>query len=135
MPLYRRIARRGFNNARFRSEISIVNLEDLEKKYEAGETVNAATLYERRLVRKKNSPVKVLGKGKLTKKLVVEAERISAAAREAVLGAGGEVRQAGTPAGKGKTEVARPEDEKRRPAGKKESKADKKEVNDEGNGE
>ncbi len=89
MPMARRIAKRGFNNRQFADEVVIVNLSTLEKHYENGETVNRETLAEKRILKGRYDVLKVLGKGELTKKLTVEAERFSASAKEAITKAGG----------------------------------------------
>ena len=141
MPLYRRIARRGFSNARFRPEIAVVNLKDLERKYEAGQIVNAESLYSRRLVRKKDTPIKILGNGKLSKKLIVEVEKISSSARQAVLAAGGEIRDSGGGSVQREAEAARAKEKAVHPKGaaktaeKEAQEAENEEANDEGNGE
>ncbi len=91
MPLYRRLPKKGFYNP-FARVYQIVNLRQLEEKFEDGETVNRETLKARRLIHKLDLPVKILGKGNLTKKLIVEVDKLSAAAKEAILRAGGEVK-------------------------------------------
>ncbi|MBP3366422.1 MAG: 50S ribosomal protein L15 [Treponema sp.] len=91
MPLYRRIARRGFSNAPFKKEYAILNVADLEKKFADGETVNRESLKARRLVGKVKDGIKILGNGDISKKLVIEVEKISAAAKEKVEKAGGSV--------------------------------------------
>jgi large subunit ribosomal protein L15 len=90
MPLYRRLAQRGFSNHPFKKEVQIVNLGDIEKRYGASETVSLASLIEKGLV-KKTVPVKVLGDGDLTKNLVFEVFSVSAAAKEKIEKAGGSV--------------------------------------------
>ena len=92
MPLYRRIARRGFSNALFKTEYAIVNVSDLETKYADGDIVNRETLIKKRLVTKKRLPIKILGDGEVTKKLNVEVERISASAKVKIEKAGGTVK-------------------------------------------
>ncbi len=89
MPMARRIAKRGFNNRQFADEVVIVNLSTLEQNFENGETVNRATLAEKRILKGRYDVLKVLGKGKLTKKLTVEADRFSKSAKEAIASAGG----------------------------------------------
>lgn len=89
MPMARRIAKRGFNNRRFADDVAIVNLSTLETNFEDGETVNRKTLAEKRVIKRRYDVLKVLGKGNLTKKLTVEAERFSASAKEAITSAGG----------------------------------------------
>lgn len=93
MPMARRIAKRGFNNKQFADDVVIVNLSTLEAKFENGETVNRETLAEKRVIKGRYDVLKVLGKGKLTKKLTVEAERFSASAKEAISAAGGTVKE------------------------------------------
>jgi large subunit ribosomal protein L15 len=88
MPLYRRLAHRGFSNYPFRKEWEIVNLGEIEKRYEAGETVEFASLIKKGLV-KKNNPVKVLATGEFTKKLSFNVAAVSAAAKEKIEKAGG----------------------------------------------
>lgn len=90
MPLFRRLARRGFSNHPFKKEYQVINLGDIEKKYEDSETVDAASLIKKGLV-KKAVPVKILGNGELTKKLTFKVAAISAAAREKAEKAGGTV--------------------------------------------
>jgi large subunit ribosomal protein L15 len=63
----------------------------LENNFENGETVNRETLAEKRVIKGRYDVLKVLGKGKLTKKLTVEADRFSASAKEAISAAGGKV--------------------------------------------
>jgi large subunit ribosomal protein L15 len=91
MPMARRIAKRGFSNAKFAPEVVIVNLSALEANFENGETVNRETLAEKRVIKGRYDVLKVLGKGKLTKKLTVEANRFSASAKDAIAKAGGKV--------------------------------------------
>ena len=91
MPLFRRIARRGFSNKPFKTTYQVVNVCDLNR-FADGETVTAETLRERGLARKRGVPVKVLGDGELTRKLVVDVAKVSAAARAKITALGGEVR-------------------------------------------
>ncbi|MCQ2248933.1 MAG: 50S ribosomal protein L15 [Treponema sp.] len=92
MPLFRRIARRGFSNARFMKDFAVVNLCDLEAKFADGETVNAESLKAKGLVGKVVDGVKILGDGDVTKKLSVEVAKISASAKEKIEKAGGSVK-------------------------------------------
>ena len=92
MPLYRRIAQRGFSNSPFKKEFAIINLVDLEAKYADGETVNRTSLKEKGLVGKIVDGIKVLGNGEISKKLTVEVEKISASAKEKIEKAGGSVK-------------------------------------------
>jgi len=99
MPLYRRLAQRGFSNYPFKKSFQIVNLRDIGKRFKDGETVDEVSLFDRGLIkgRKKNGglkvdfPVKILGDGDLTKKLVFnEGIAVSASAKEKILSSGGE---------------------------------------------
>ena len=86
-PLQRRLPKHGFHNP-FRREYAIVNLADLEERFEAGATVDPAQLAARRLVRR-GLPVKILGDGELTKPLTVHAHKFSASARQRIEASGG----------------------------------------------
>jgi len=90
MPLYRRLAHRGFSNYPFKKEWQIINLGEIEKRYEAGEVVDAASLYKKGLI-KKSLPVKILAFGNLAKKLTFNVTAVSAAAKEKIEKAGGSV--------------------------------------------
>lgn len=86
MPLYRRIPKRGFTNIN-RKEYAVVNLDGLNR-FDDGAKVTPESLKEAGLV-KKSSAVKVLGNGKLNKKLTVKASKFSATAVAAIEAAGG----------------------------------------------
>ncbi len=94
MPLYRRIAKRGFSNSPFRTDYEVFNLRDIETRYENGETVNKETLVLKGLLKKGTALVKVLGDGELTKKVSVDVDKVSASAKEKIEKAGGSVVQA-----------------------------------------
>lgn len=95
MPLYRRIARKGFSNYPFKKEYVCINVELLETKFNDGETVNKDSLIEKGFISSKsNSMVKVLGNGEITKKLIVEVDKVSASAKEKIEKAGGSVKTA-----------------------------------------
>lgn len=87
MPLQRRIPKRGFNNI-FAEEWAAINLSALEV-FEDGATVDAAALADKGIVKKANLPIKVLGNGKLTKKLTVKLNAFSASAAEKINSVGG----------------------------------------------
>lgn len=91
MPLYRRLPRKGFNNAQFKTNYAIINLTDLEVKFEEGATVNETSLRACGLVKGVCDGVKLLGNGDLTKKLEVVVDKISASAKEKLEKAGGTV--------------------------------------------
>jgi large subunit ribosomal protein L15 len=97
MPLYRRIARRGFSNMPFKVVYQVVNVGDLNR-FADGDTVTAETLRARGLARKRGVPVKLLGDGDLTRKLVVDVVKVSAVARAKIVALGGEVRGPAAPA-------------------------------------
>ncbi len=97
MPLYRRIAKRGFSNYLFRKDYEVFNLSEIETRFAAGETVSVETLIAKGLL-KKVSLVKVLGDGELTKKLTVSVDKVSASAKAKIEKAGGTVVETGAPA-------------------------------------
>lgn len=88
MPLIRRLPKRGFNNAAFKTVYAIVNLTDLNR-FDDDSTVDEAALIEAKLIRGKYAGVKILGTGELTKRLTVSADKASATAREKIEKAGG----------------------------------------------
>jgi len=88
MPLHRRVPKRGFTNARFRTEYTIVNVERLEI-FDAGAIVTPDVLLKRGIIHKLKDGLKVLGDGALTKALTVRAHKFSAKAQERITGAGG----------------------------------------------
>lgn len=87
MPLYRRIPKRGFQN-RNTQEIIGINLGRLEV-FEDGDQVTVETLMEKGIVKNPKDGVKILGNGKLTKKLTVQANAFSASAIEKIEALGG----------------------------------------------
>ena len=87
MPLQRRLPKRGFHNP-FRKELQVVNLAALAK-FDADSVVDPAALLGARLARKGRMQIKILGQGKLDKKLTVKAHAFSRAAREAIEAQGG----------------------------------------------
>ena len=93
MPLYRRIAHRGFSNYPFKKEFTVVNIVLLEEKFSDGDTVNKESLLAKGLISKVDTLVKVLGTGDLTKKLTVEVDKVSASAKAKIEKAGGSVKE------------------------------------------
>ena len=91
MPLHRRLPKRGFTNI-FKKDYAVVNLADLER-FDNGATVDEAALRQAGLVKGQNDGIKVLGNGKLTKKLTVSATKFSATAKSAIEAAGGSVQE------------------------------------------
>jgi large subunit ribosomal protein L15 len=91
MPLHRRLPKRGFNNAAFKTVYGVVNLDDLEKRFDDGAAINEKLLRGARLVRGSLSGVKVLGRGEISKKFHLEVDSISASARKKIEEAGGSI--------------------------------------------
>ena len=89
MPLLRRLPKRGFSNRRFQKVFSIVNIGQLEEKFDAGAEITPSVLYDSGLVRKKGLPVKILGEGSLKKKFTVKAQSFSKSAQEKIKSCGG----------------------------------------------
>ena len=87
MPLARRVPKRGFNNI-FAKPLEIINLSALNA-FNNGDTVTAEALLEKGILSKCPNGYKVLGNGKITKKLTVEASAFSKSAQEAIVAAGG----------------------------------------------
>ena len=88
-PLYRRIPKRGFNNARYTVRYATINLSDLDKFFNDNDVVTPELLKERGIIKKQLAGVKVLGNGKLTKKITVKAQRFSVSAINKIEEAGG----------------------------------------------
>ncbi len=88
-PQHRRVPKRAINNTAFRNEYPVVNLDQLESVFDAGTTVDAETLRAAGLVRGKQSRIKVLGRGEVTKALTVHAHKFSGKAAEKLAAAGG----------------------------------------------
>ncbi len=91
MPLYRRIAHRGFSNYPFKKEYAVVNVNLLEEKFSSGETVDKAALASKGLIKSESVLVKVLGNGDLKKNLTVNVDKVSASAKAKIEKAGGSV--------------------------------------------
>ncbi len=89
-PLFRRLPKRGFTNAPFKKEWSVVNLKDLER-FPAGTIVTPELLQEQGLVKAMQHGVKVLAVGDLSVALTVRAHAFSGAAKEKIAAAGGTV--------------------------------------------
>lgn len=88
-PLYRRIPKRGFNNARFAVKYAVINLSDLNKHFNDGDVVTPEVLKERKIIKKQLNGVKVLGNGTLEKKLTIKANLFSTSAVSKIESAGG----------------------------------------------
>lgn len=88
MPIYRRLPKRGFTNARFRTEYTVINVDKLGV-FADGETVDLDAILARGLTSMNTKLLKVLGNGMLESKLTVRAQKFSAAAAEKIHAAGG----------------------------------------------
>ncbi len=92
MPLSRRLPVRGFNN-RFKKNVKVINLRDLEVRFSANDVVNRESLFKIGLIKGKGKYyVKVLGNGKLTKPLDVQVDAISKSAAVAIEKSGGKLK-------------------------------------------
>jgi large subunit ribosomal protein L15 len=88
-PLYRRMPKRGFNNIS-RKEIVALNVRDLER-FEDGSVITLESLLEIGLIKAVKDGVKILATGELTKALTVKIDKVSPAAAEKIVAAGGKV--------------------------------------------
>jgi large subunit ribosomal protein L15 len=90
MPLIRRIPKRGFTN-KFKREWNVINVGTLEKveMIQKGVLVDKEFLYKNKIVKKGRLPLKVLGKGTLTKAITIKADAFSESAKKAIESAGG----------------------------------------------
>lgn len=95
MPLFRRIPKRGFSNAPFRTDYDIVNVCDLDELFNNGDEVTKQMLVKVGLLRNDRVLVKILGDGDLAKNLTVLADRFSKSAKEKITAAGGTVSEIG----------------------------------------
>ena len=92
MPLYRRVARRGFSNYPFKVENQAVSLSTIDAVFEDGAVVSDATLREAGVIKGKDTFAKILATGEITKKVTVEGLKLSKAAQEKIEAAGGSVK-------------------------------------------
>ncbi|MCX7704795.1 MAG: 50S ribosomal protein L15 [bacterium] len=90
MPLIRRIPKRGFNRVSPET-IKEINIGTLNSKFNDGDTVNIESLVHKGIIKKKDVLVKILGEGKIDKKLEVHAHAFSERARNLIEKAGGHV--------------------------------------------
>jgi large subunit ribosomal protein L15 len=92
MPLTRRLPKRGFSNAPFKKIFTIFNVNQLNEKYNDGETVSRESLIEKGLMSSQNSAlIKILGQGVLEKKLIIYADAASKSALQIIEKCGGKV--------------------------------------------
>ena len=92
LPLFRRLPKRGFSNAKFKVEYATINVSDLDN-FEDGAVVTPELLKEMGIVKKQLAGIKVLGNGELTKKLTVKAAKFSASAVEKIEKMGGKAEE------------------------------------------
>jgi large subunit ribosomal protein L15 len=88
LPLFRRLPKRGFSNAKFKTEYAVINLSDLNK-FDNDAVVTPELLKEMGLVKNQLDGIKVLGNGKLEKKLTVKAHKFSSEAKTQIEKLGG----------------------------------------------
>ena len=89
LPIQRRLPKVGFNNSVFATNYAIINVCDLEERFEANAVVDEAAVVACGLVKKVNDGIKVLGRGELTKPMTVELKAFSASAKAKIEAAGG----------------------------------------------
>ena len=90
IPLFRRLPKRGFKNAD-RIIYALVNLNVLDANFEAGDVVDFDALRNKKLLAKRDTIIKILANGEITKALTVKAAKFSAAAAEKIQAAGGKI--------------------------------------------
>ena len=96
-PLYKRFPKLHGESEKampiepFRKHYAIVNVKQLEAKFEAGEVVTPEELVNRRVIDDIEDGVRILGEGELTKPLTVYAHHFSASAKKKIEAAGGKV--------------------------------------------
>jgi large subunit ribosomal protein L15 len=91
-PSFRRIPKRGFNSG-IKEIFNVVNIDMLEKTFEAGAEVTSDVLRQKGLIGKAVAPLKILGNGEISKALTVKAEKFSASAKSKIEAAGGKAEE------------------------------------------
>lgn len=91
MPLFRRLARRGFSNYPFKQKAVVIKLDSIAKKYDENETVNIDSLQKKGLIKKSETNIKILAGSELNKKLKFENLKFSKAALAQIEKSGSEV--------------------------------------------
>lgn len=91
LPLARRLPKRGFNNKDFATEYAIINVGRLAERFDAGATVDPASLVANGLLAKHGARVKILGEGEIGHALTLKVHKVSASAREKIQKAGGTI--------------------------------------------
>ena len=90
LPLFRRIPKRGFSNARFKKVYTTVNLSDLNV-FNDGDVIDINTLLEKGIIKKELCGLKILGNGTLEKKLTIKAKKFTETAKEKIEKSGGKI--------------------------------------------
>ncbi len=90
LPLYRRLPHRGFNNARYKITYATINVEDLNI-FNDGDVITPEFLQERGIIKKQLAGIKVLGRGKLEKKITIKAHKFSNSALTKIEEAGSKI--------------------------------------------
>lgn len=93
MPLYRRVARRGFSNYPFKQEYQAISLSELDGAFNSGDTVTQEALKEKKLIKGVKTLGKILANGEITKSLVIDGVAISESAKDSIVKAGGSVKE------------------------------------------
>jgi len=108
VPMVRHMPKRGFSNYLFERKHDVVNLGEIERSFDAGETVRLEALVERGLIKPKHGRLKVLAEGELKKKVHIVAHAVSEAALKKIEAAGAVLENIGPPKKKKKKPVPRP---------------------------
>lgn len=91
MPLARKLPKRGFTNALFKTTYAIVNVADLEKAFPDGGVIDLAAVKAKNLIKRKASTLKILGKGEIKIAIQLKADKVSETAKSKIEAAGGSV--------------------------------------------
>ena len=91
MPLHMRLPKRGFTNT-FKTTYKIISLSDLDQ-FEDGAVIDRQALLDSGLITKRDSMVKVLANGEISKKIQVQVDKVSRGAQEKIIAAGGTVKE------------------------------------------
>jgi large subunit ribosomal protein L15 len=91
MPLHRRLPKRGFNNYDFRDKFIVVNVGDLDDRFDAGATIDEKSLREVGLVNGPCDKIKLLGDGEVEKSFTITFDKVSATAKAKIEKAGGSI--------------------------------------------
>jgi large subunit ribosomal protein L15 len=92
MPMARRLPKRGFRNL-FREKFVAVNILDLCRKFSQGAVIDEAALLQSGIVKKKNSNIKILAKGEINFPVTLKLTKISQAAKNKIIAAGGSIEE------------------------------------------